>query len=91
MPNYKQDLIEQFLSNTDCFSNNNYTKYFDGYWVKREHNSNSNFMCQEKSNGYWSKIKYDINGNIIYCEDSNSYWIEVKYASNGIYYETNLR
>ena len=43
----------------------------DGYWVKREYDSEGNRIYSEDSNGYWVKWEYDSNGNVIYFENSD--------------------
>ena len=43
----------------------------DGWWVKREYDSQGYLIYIEHSNGYWSKREYDSKGNRIYLENSN--------------------
>jgi len=48
-----------------------YDEYFDdGYWVKREYDSNGNRIYYENSDGFCVKQEFDSNGNVIYREDS---------------------
>jgi hypothetical protein len=48
-----------------------YFEYSNGYWYKREYDSNNNEIYYEFSNGYWSKREYDSNNNLIYFESAN--------------------
>ena len=48
-----------------------YFEYLNGYWYKREYDSNNNEIYYEFSNGYWSKREYDSNNNLIYFESAN--------------------
>ena len=50
-----------------------YHEYSDGYWVKREYDTNGNVIYNETSDGDWYKQEYDSNGNKIYYESSNGY------------------
>ncbi len=43
----------------------------NGYWFKKEYDTNGNLIYIENSNGLWYKREYDSNGNLIYYEDSN--------------------
>jgi len=42
----------------------------DGFWVKREYDSQGNVIYYEASGGGWAKWEYDSRGNIIYYENS---------------------
>jgi hypothetical protein len=55
-----------------------YYENSDGYWSKREYNSNSNQIHYEDSDGYWSKREYDSNGNQIYFENSDGTVIDYR-------------
>ena len=48
-----------------CYENSN------GYWLKREWDSQGNQIYWENSNGDWAKREWDSQGNQIYFEDSN--------------------
>jgi hypothetical protein len=48
-----------------CYENSN------GYWLKREFDSQGNLIYFENSNGYWAKWEYDSKGNQIYWENSD--------------------
>ena len=48
-----------------------YYEYSDGYWIKREYDSNGNEVYYESSDGDWEKQEYDSNNNVIYCENSD--------------------
>lgn len=48
-----------------------YWENSDGFWVKREYDSNGNEIYFEKSNGFWAKSEYDSNGKEIYWENSD--------------------
>jgi hypothetical protein len=43
----------------------------DGWWVKREYDSQGDEIYLEDSDGYWEKKEYDSKGNRIYLENSN--------------------
>ena len=43
----------------------------DGWWVKREYDSQGDEIYLEDSDGYWEKREYDSKGNRIYLENSN--------------------
>lgn len=68
-----------------------YREDSDGFWNKREYDSNGNLIYCENSNGSWIKREYDSNGKVIYYGNSNGYWIKREYDSNGdeIYYENS--
>lgn len=42
----------------------------DGYWIKREYDSNGNQIYFESSSGSWEKREYDSDGNRICSWDS---------------------
>ena len=48
-----------------------YYEQRDGYWRKREFNSDGKKTYYENSNGYSSRHEYDVNGNKTYFENSN--------------------
>jgi len=48
-----------------------YYEYSNGYWVKKEYNSQGNQIYFEYSDGYWAKKEYDSKGREIYYENSN--------------------
>ena len=66
-----------------------YRENSDGFWIKREYDSDDKEIYSEDSNGFWIKREYDSNGNQIYSENSNGFWIKREYDSNGnqIYWE----
>ena len=68
-----------------------YYENSDGYWWKKEYDSNNNRIYYEDSYGLWCKKEYDSAGNEIYCEDSNGYWWKKEYGSTGyiIYFENS--
>ncbi len=53
--------------------NNNliYYENSEGFWSKREYDSQGNKIYYEDSNGCWRKYEYDSQGNQIYLENSN--------------------
>jgi len=55
----------------DDKGNRIYSENSDGFWIKREWDSNDNIIYFEDSDGYWSKWEYDSRGNPIYFENSN--------------------
>ena len=66
-----------------------YCEDLDGFWAKREYDSQSNQIYYETSNGFWVKRKYDSDGKEIYYELSTGYWLKYEYDSKGneIYFE----
>ena len=48
-----------------------YRENSDGFWIKREYDSDDKEIYSEDSNGFWIKREYDSNGNQIYWEDSD--------------------
>jgi hypothetical protein len=48
-----------------------YFERLDGYWVKREYDSQGNLIYFQRSDGFWVKREYDSKGNEIYYENSN--------------------
>ena len=48
-----------------------YSENSNGFWYKREYDSDSNHIYAENCDGYWIKYEYDSNGNRIYYENSN--------------------
>jgi hypothetical protein len=73
----------------DKRGNRIYFEESDGYWHKREYDSNNNQIYYEDSDGFWSKYEYDSNGKVLYFEDFTGSWYRKEYDSNGnqIYYE----
>jgi len=63
----------------------------DGWWVKREYDSQGDEIYLEDSDGYWEKREYDSKGNRIYLETSNGLWEKREYDSKGnrIYLENS--
>jgi len=55
----------------DEYENEIYFENLEGYWEKKEYNSNGNEIYYENSDEYWWKKEYDSNGNEIYFEDSD--------------------
>ena len=47
-----------------------YSENSDGFWYKREYDSNGNRIYHENSDGGWFKREYDSDGNRIYYESS---------------------
>lgn len=80
-----------FLEIKDKNGNQIYFEHSDGYWEKREYDSQDNLIYFEDSNGYWRKHQYDSLGNEIYHEDSFRYWSKREWDSEGnqIYYENS--
>jgi hypothetical protein len=68
-----------------------YWENSDGFWVKREYDSNGNEIYFENSYGSWEKREYDSDSNRIYFEKSNGFWAKSEYDSNGkeIYWENS--
>ena len=54
----------------DKNGNRIYYEDSDGYWAKREYDSQGRLIYYQNSNGVWGKWEYDSNGNEIYYEDS---------------------
>ena len=50
-----------------------YSETSNGYWVKREYDTNGNIIYHENSDGYWIKREYDNQGNLVYYEDNTGY------------------
>ena len=48
-----------------------YLENSDGYWVKREYDSEGKEIYYENSDGHWAKQGHDSEGNLIYYEDSD--------------------
>ena len=48
-----------------------YYENSDGFWVKREYDSEGKEICYENSDGYWAKQGHDYEGNLIYYENSD--------------------
>ena len=48
-----------------------YVETSNGYWAKREWDSQGNRIYFETSNGYWEKQEWDSQGNEIYWENSD--------------------
>lgn len=48
-----------------------YIELADGFWVKREYDSEGKEICYENSDGYWAKQGHDSEGNLIYYENSD--------------------
>jgi len=63
----------------------------DGYWRKREYDTNSNEIYYENGGGYWRKRQHDTNGKIIYLVDSGGFWYKCEYDIDGnkIYFENS--
>ena len=54
------------------YDNKIYSEYSDGYWERREFDTNGiNEIYREDSTGYWWKKEYNSNGDILYYEDSD--------------------
>ena len=66
-----------------------YYENSDGYWERREWDSNGNRIHFENSNGDWYRSEWDSNSNEIYYENSDGFWYRKEYDSNGyeIYFE----
>lgn len=48
-----------------------YYENSDGFWVKREYDSEGKEICYENSDGHWAKQGHDSEGNLIYFENSD--------------------
>ena len=48
-----------------------YYEESNGYWSKREYNSNGKVIYHENSYGSWQKWGYDSSENVIYYENSD--------------------
>ena len=48
-----------------------YKEYKEGFWVKREFDSENRELHFQRSDNYWVKWEYDEEGEEIYYEDSN--------------------
>jgi len=48
-----------------------YFEISNGYWSKREYDSDNKEIYFENSEGCWEKYEYDSKGNLIYYENSN--------------------
>jgi hypothetical protein len=50
-----------------------YIQYSNGFWEKREFDSNRYRILtyREDCSGFWEKCEYDSQGNKVYCENSN--------------------
>jgi len=74
-----------------CNSNGHevYYENSDGFWSKREYDTNDNRIYYEDSDGNWYKKEFDPNNNEVYYETSNDFWCKREFDSNGnrIYYE----
>jgi len=53
------------------YGNRIYYEESNGFWSKREYDTNDNLIYDEDSDGFWTKHEYDTNGNRIYSEDSD--------------------
>jgi len=60
-----------YLEILDKDNNLIYFENSNGYWAKREWDSQGNRIYFETSNGYWAKQEWDSQGNRIYFEDSD--------------------
>ena len=70
-----QQIQWDFETNGDLVIKGKNGKYIyfedsDGYWVKREYDSQGKEIYSEDSDGGWYKYEYDSQGNQIYYEDS---------------------
>ena len=54
----------------DKHGNKIYHEDSDGYWNKKEYDSEGRELYFENSGGYWHKYEYDSEGNRIYYEDT---------------------
>ena len=55
----------------DKNGNQIYIEASNGYWSKREYDSQGKGIYYETSDGYWVKREYDSRGKEIYWESSN--------------------
>ena len=55
----------------DKNGNNIYVEYSDGFWVKREYDSQDKEIYVEYSDGFWVKREWDSQGKVIYYENSD--------------------
>ena len=75
-----QQIQWDFETNGDLVIKGKNGKYIyfedsDGYWVKREYDSQGKEIYSEDSDGGWCKYEYDSQGNQIYYEDSSGHVI----------------
>jgi len=73
----------------DSKNNQIYWEDSDGYWAKREYDSNGEVIYWENSDGFCEKREYDSKGKQIYLENSSGFWTKYEYDSDGnlIYFE----
>ena len=79
--------------------NETYFEDSDGYWCKREYDSDGNVTYFEDSNNIWCKKEYDSKGNVTYFEGSDGIKRGTKRSScegkvieiDGIKYELKLK
>ena len=60
-----------------------YLENSDGYWAKRQYDSEGKIIYREDSRGFWWGHEYDAEGNEIYSENSKDNIITL----NGIKYK----
>jgi hypothetical protein len=48
-----------------------YFEYSDGFWVKRQYDSQDKEIYVEYSDGFWVKREWDSQGKVIYYENSD--------------------
>ena len=48
-----------------------YFEFSDGYWTKREYDSEGCIIYYENSDAHWAKTEYDSKGNVIFFENSD--------------------
>ena len=74
----------------DASGKETYFEGGDGYWIKREYDTNGN-QTHRVSEGFWCNSEYDDNGNETYYETSNDFWSKREYDAKGnqTYYENS--
>lgn len=71
--------------------NPTYYENSNGYWWRREYDSDCNQTYYENSEGLWIKREHDASGNQTYYEDSCDFWGKREYDASGnqTYYENS--
>jgi hypothetical protein len=60
----------------DKKGNRIYFELADGFWAKREYDSQCKEIYFENSDGFWAKYEYDFQGYVIYFENSDGQIID---------------
>jgi len=72
----------------DASGKETYFEGGDGYWIKREYDTNGN-QTHGAREGFWCNSQYDVNGNETHYETSNDFWSKREWDAKGnlTYYE----